>query len=290
MKFYCWFLLFLIHKKIGYSQTEEPILFAVEYQFIHVNDTNNKTLPLTKNMLLEVGKTNSKYENFSLTLLTKNTKSVDATLLQADSKVVTGGPVALVTSDAMNSETLYQLIAQRKLIKLANLGIQSYKIELPLNKLNWQIESDNKTIGTYKCQKAITTFSGRKYTAWFSIDLPYQNGPWKLWGLPGLILEAYDEKREVQFLFKSVHRQFINEQIRNEFFRPIKTTEEKFLKATQQFAQDPSGTVLANLPTDEKLSVPVIYQDENGRILSGNDAKAAIKRKTKKIVNNPIEL
>ena len=46
------------------------------------------------------------------------------------------------------------------------------------------------------------TFKGRTWTAWFTADIPLDNGPWKLCGLPGLILRAYDSKQ--QYIFDCV--------------------------------------------------------------------------------------
>lgn len=57
----------------------------------------------------------------------------------------------------------------------------------------WTIHEDTLTVLGYLCQKATTTFRGRDYTAWFTMDIPINDGPWKLYGLPGLILLAKDK-------------------------------------------------------------------------------------------------
>lgn len=72
-------------------------------------------------------------------------------------------------------------------------------------KINWNIVNENKMIGKFNCKKATTNFRGRDYTAWFSTDIPLPYGPWKLHGLPGLILEAYDTNKEILFYFKSLN-------------------------------------------------------------------------------------
>ena len=72
-------------------------------------------------------------------------------------------------------------------------------------KIDWKIYDEEKTIaGKYLCKKAIGRFRGRTYTAWFTEQIPISNGPWKLGGLPGLILEAYDDEKHIVFNFLSL--------------------------------------------------------------------------------------
>ena len=65
--------------------------------------------------------------------------------------------------------------------------------------LNWSFKDSTKMVGNYITQKATTHFRGRSYTVWFSHEIPVPFGPWKLHGLPGLILQAYDQNRNVYF-------------------------------------------------------------------------------------------
>lgn len=57
---------------------------------------------------------------------------------------------------------------------------------------DWTITEDTLNVLGYLCQKATTSFRGRDYVAWFTLDIPVGEGPWKLYGLPGMILKAED--------------------------------------------------------------------------------------------------
>ncbi len=61
-------------------------------------------------------------------------------------------------------------------------------------KINWKIFPDTKTVGEYSLQKAEGELGGRKWTAWFSADVPIIDGPYKFFGLPGLIFEVQDSE------------------------------------------------------------------------------------------------
>lgn len=74
----------------------------------------------------------------------------------------------------------------------------------PLPKINWKIKDVTKKIEGILVQKATCKFRGRNYIAWFALEIPIPLGPWKLNGLPGLIIEAYDTNKELLFLFKKL--------------------------------------------------------------------------------------
>lgn len=88
-----------------------------------------------------------------------------------------------------------QLIESAKLPPDKNI----YLIEDTIVAIDWKILHDTKKINGHMLSKATGEFRGRTYTAWFAQDVPSFFGPWKFHGLPGLIFEITDEKREVDF-------------------------------------------------------------------------------------------
>lgn len=58
----------------------------------------------------------------------------------------------------------------------------------------WRLSDRTDTVCGYRCQVAEGQLNGRQWTVSFSTDIPYPYGPWKLEGLPGLILKAEDSE------------------------------------------------------------------------------------------------
>jgi GLPGLI family protein len=77
---------------------------------------------------------------------------------------------------------------------------QQYTIVDTLNEMDyWKIFEDTSTVLNFKCQKATINYNNEVYTAWFTIQLPYNAGPQKFMGLPGLILKISNEKQSKGF-------------------------------------------------------------------------------------------
>lgn len=70
------------------------------------------------------------------------------------------------------------------------------------DKLTWKIQPEKKKYENFSVQKATAKFGGRSWEAWFTTDMPFQYGPYKFYGLPGLIMEVYDTKKNYIFTFK----------------------------------------------------------------------------------------
>src|SRR5690606_31555374 len=70
----------------------------------------------------------------------------------------------------------------------------------------WKITTETKKIKDYTCYKATTTFRGNNFEVWFTPDIPINAGPWKWYGLPGLILEATDKDQSVVFKLEKIEK------------------------------------------------------------------------------------
>lgn len=76
----------------------------------------------------------------------------------------------------------------------------------PHAEIQWRMGDSTKTILGYECVMAETDYHGRHWTAWFAPDIPLQDGPWKLCGLPGLILEASESAGQHSFTATGIEK------------------------------------------------------------------------------------
>jgi GLPGLI family protein len=65
--------------------------------------------------------------------------------------------------------------------------------------MQWELVQEQRDMDSMHCSKAVALFRGRRYICWYCPDIPLNDGPWKLGGLPGLIVEAYDEEENLHF-------------------------------------------------------------------------------------------
>ena len=69
-----------------------------------------------------------------------------------------------------------------------------YESHEPLVKIDWTLDNDTLTISGLLCHRATGKLYGKQWTAWYTEEMPSSAGPWKLRGLPGLIVKAEDSE------------------------------------------------------------------------------------------------
>ncbi|MFC0428156.1 MULTISPECIES: GLPGLI family protein [Chryseobacterium] len=127
----------------------------------------------------------------------------------------------------------------QKIIYKDRLGRDQYSYEED-RPLNWKILSETTKIGDYKVQKAETDFGGRKWTAWFTTDLPYQDGPYKFSGLPGLVVKAEDSTGDYSFdLMKNYKISDFPEMVT--FGNVMKVKRTDYVKQQEKYKTDPAS-------------------------------------------------
>lgn len=66
--------------------------------------------------------------------------------------------------------------------------------------IHWELKDSTKLINHHNCKLATGDFRGRTYWAWYDPEINTKEmGPWKLHGLPGAIVFAYDDEKYISF-------------------------------------------------------------------------------------------
>ena len=126
--------------------------------------------------------------------------------------------------------------------------------------MNWELEDGDTLILGHHCNKAISNYHGRTWTAWYTLDIPLMEGPWKLYGLPGLILRAIDDKNEFIFSCIGIEKPQ-NVPIRLRVDKVVKMEPHKAHQTIEAMADDPEGYML--MKRGKKFKT--IMLDKNGR-------------------------
>jgi GLPGLI family protein len=155
----------------------------------------------------------------------------------------------------------------------------------------WNIESETKKINSYTLQKATAKFGGRNWTAWFTPDIPVQEGPYKFRGLPGLILYIEDSGKNFIYSFsRNINlpatydtRTFLE---KHYSLTPIPVDLKKWVKLNLEFYNDPYARMRTEFKPDWNVRI-------NGQKIKSKDEFAGLTKQTQANIKryyNPVEL
>lgn len=242
----------------AWAQQPDVSLLTVHYKFEHVRDTNNRDKPYTEHMVLLVGQRSGVYKSGEGGLQEQVSTNPDGTTRRDTRRL--GSPAEY-----------YQYPNEKRLVRKDMIFQSEFLITDVLPVMDWRIKGDTANLGGLHCQKATTHFKGRDYTAWFCPDVVVRVGPWKLNGLPGVIIEAHDSRNEVRFIFDGITKSGATSILAPT--KGVKTSEKEFDRLLETWHKDPQAFL-------------------NG-MAQGSDRPAPkidVKPGSGAVINNPIEL
>ena len=280
------------------------------YEYKYIPDTTDPSNVKKEMMLLDVDKKGSDYyshEKYISDSILNATleKQMQAALSSGNfnfntQNIKEGGEVSFrVTKQYPNYEThLFQ-----------SVGSERYKI-LAETKPKWNILPNKEKIGEYNTQKATASFGGREWTAWFTTDIPIQDGPYKFSGLPGLVVKVEDaQKQHVMTLVGNKITKEISKEEMQKTDLPsnikmtkigdeeIEVTEAKFKKVWKDYLNDPAKSLRQRMSSiggsSGNSNTLTIIAGKDGKPLGNNDqALREIEKRERENLkknNNPIE-
>lgn len=246
----------------------------IKYDFEHIADSSKRTEPITRSVYLYIADENSYYAMAPL----EKSQPQGAFHMSMD---------AVDQSDALVN--LYTSFAAGEAPCLVAMLGRLYKVQPNKGyKIDWTITDEKKDIGGYTCHKATGQFGGRNYVAWFTEEIPFPVGPWKLHGLPGAILEAADSTNEVRFRYAGLDK--VTDRITlMDIDKLPELPYDKYRKALENSKSNKLGAMMAQLPP----GAVVKFKTQDGREISREQAEALMKEKGKDKqqfqLNNPVE-
>lgn len=250
-------------------------VLRVFYETIFVNDVNKPRNTEIDLMALEIGEKGiSRYysENRRKTDSVMNEQMKNGTTVRFELNSTTGKAIPSLG----DTREVYKNYPSGKISVTERISDSNYLYEEDKNIFQWQIESDTREILSYTCKKAVTGFRGRLYEVWFAPELPYNDGPWKFSGLPGLILAVRDSDNNFVFQAVRIEKTKLPVEFPQDDYKKVSRREVSGV--LKQYHEDPTEYLLKSYP---RASVTIKTIDEEGVEKTGNDVKYPY---------NPIEL
>lgn len=232
--------------------------FSYVYQF--VPDSTNQADIKSEMMILDVL---PKFSKFYSEVVFKS----DSTMLAALEKEAAATGSVNVRTDMQKGfvrSTVIKEFPDFKTFLVTRIGQTKMNVE-DERKIIWKILPEKQKIGDFEAQKAETEMYGRKWTAWFTSEIPIQEGPYKFHGLPGLILKISDETKSHSYILNGIKnlKPAEIEQINPknnfvfDFGNAVKLSQNDYKKQFLESRNDPNKSIRINLANSEMAQINI---------------------------------
>ena len=238
------------------KDTIDHKVLTVQYGLNALTDLSKPDARMQETLRLDIGRQASRFYSY--------TAFVADSVLAAD--MANGASSELIAQHANQyqsqwSEQTFKNYPAGKVTTLDELAgdICRLRCEEPAEKPQWTLTQDTLTLLGYHCTRATTQFKGRQWSAWYTTDIPVSEGPWKLCGLPGLILKAEDDEGHYRFTADGLEQSHGTEPILfgGKDYQPV--DRKQYDKMQKRFAADPVGFITGIMP-----NVKITVRDNHG--------------------------
>ncbi|MBP7499507.1 MAG: GLPGLI family protein [Chryseobacterium sp.] len=250
------------------------------YEYKSVSDSLNPENIESEIMALDVTDKFSKfysYDNFKFDSISKS--NVDKGISDSNLKIKKSKNLSIVIKE----------YPEFSVLMISRIGQIKYNVK-DGRILKWKISPENDVFGNFKIQKAESEFAGRKWTAWFTTEIPIQEGPYKFRGLPGLILKIYDSTNSHIFTLAGIQKlKKVSSKDDNfvfDFGTNQNLTQEKYKQIFNEFRNDPNKSIRQTLSEMDEVN-------DNGKMVNKNDYLREREKRLKEEIkksNNLLEL
>jgi len=170
----------------------ETMEFVYDYRFCVDTTGMLEDNYVSDNMLLQIESDGmSKFSSY------KNL-TVDSILMRSSQEQIVE---AAMDGKLSNGEfmTIYKNYPAGRLTHTEKICQDWFRYDEDMPQLDWEFTDSTTTVLGYECQGARCKFRGREWTVFFTEEIPLMDGPWKLHGLPGLIMTATDKDGHYTF-------------------------------------------------------------------------------------------
>lgn len=159
--------------------------------------------------------------------------------------------------------------------------------------IQWKLSDKTKKHLHFDLQQATANFGGRKWTAWFTKEIPLSEGPYKFTGLPGLIVLLEDDRNQYSFALvksKKLEKTYDTSNFLELRYgkNPLPISEKIYLKKSLEYYNNPLQEIRAEMKNGTIKS----YEDGGKRYSKPEELVPLIREEQEYIRqhNNPIEL
>lgn len=270
-------LYFVLNNLYGQKDSIKPDYFnyKITYELTYQPDSTNTDSGKREEMLLYVGNGISRFSSAGKAI----GDSLKANLNKSEFNPAT---LMLMGKQIPKTEFQYEIykgVQAEKITYVKEIAQDKYYYT-DNNQFDWKIFEETDTVAGYRAQIATTSFAGRDYTAWFTQEIPFAEGPYKFNGLPGLIVKIQDDKGH--YIFELTHIKKLENPVsftfRQEEF--LETTQEKLLALEEEYKKDPIEYLQRSIP-----GLKIKYGENTDQKKVERERKEKLKKE-----NNPLEL